>query len=61
MKAKPFVISKQLVMQAYRLVKANRGLRVWIINRLMISRRASRAICIVCGIGCPRGVTFPHR
>lgn len=25
MKAKPFVISKQLVMQAYRLVKANRG------------------------------------
>ena len=25
MKAKPFVLSKQLVMQAYRLVKANRG------------------------------------
>ena len=25
MKAQPFVISKQLVMQAYRLVKANRG------------------------------------
>ena len=25
MKAKPFIISKQLVMQAYRLVKANRG------------------------------------
>ena len=58
MKAKPFVISKQLVMQAYR--PPIGGLRVWIINRLMISR-ASRAICIVCGIGCPRGVTFPHR
>jgi hypothetical protein len=58
--AKPFVISKQLVWEAYKRVKANQGAAGVDSESVERSRAISRTISTRYGIACHRARTFPH-
>ncbi len=59
--AKPFVISKDRVMEAFELVKANAGSAGVDGQSLKAFGENLKATCTRFGIGCRRGVTFLRR
>ena len=59
--AKPFNISKHLVVQAYKLVKANADHRVLTDNHWLILKRMGKIIYTKSGIDYLQEVIFLHR
>ena len=60
-KAKPFVISKQVVWKAYQRVKANQGAAGVDGESIAEFERNLKETSTNSGIGCHPGVTFHHR